>query len=83
MPSKNEESYKDHFPRQNEKSSKKGSLSKKVDSNYCAHCEISGHWIDKCWKIHTQLNPRHGKEVVQEPAKEKVADEIVGQEPTL
>ena len=40
---------------------------------------MSNHWIDKCWKLH----PRHGKEVVQAPAKEKVADERVGQEPTL
>jgi hypothetical protein len=39
---------------------------------------MSGHWVDKCWKLHPQLHPKHCKEVVQEPTKEEVADERVG-----
>jgi hypothetical protein len=45
--------------------------------NYCNHCEMSGHWIGKCWKVHPQICPKRGKRVVQALAKKKEADEGV------
>jgi hypothetical protein len=50
---------------------------KEKQRNYCTHCEMSGHWIGKCWKVHPQLRPKHGKRVVQAPAKKEEADEGV------
>jgi hypothetical protein len=50
---------------------------KEKQRNYCTHCEMSGHWIGKCWKVHPQLHPKRGKRVVQAPAKKEEADEGV------
>ena len=54
-----------------------------MGNDYCTHCDMSGHWVDKCWKLHPQLCPKHGKEVVKAPITKKVGDERVGKELTL
>jgi hypothetical protein len=33
--------------------------------NYCTHCNMRGHWIEKCWKLHPKLGPRKDKQVMQ------------------
>jgi hypothetical protein len=48
--------------------------------NYCTHCEMSGHWIGKCWKVHPQLHPKRGKRVIQAPVKKEEEDD--GASPT-
>lgn len=73
MSYKKEERRKYNSPIQNEENGKKGSLSKRVGNNYCTHCSMSGHWVDRCWKLHPQLHPMNGKEFFQAPTKEKEA----------
>ena len=47
-----EERGKYHYPSENVENGKKGLLSKKMGNNYCTHCNVSGHWVEKCWKFH-------------------------------
>jgi len=49
-------------------------LLKEKQMNYCTHCEMSGHWIGKCWKVHPQLRPKRGKRVIQALAKKEEED---------
>jgi hypothetical protein len=32
--------------------------------NYCTHCCIRGHWIEKCWKLHPELGPKKEKQAM-------------------
>jgi hypothetical protein len=74
---------KDHSPSQDGENGKKGLLSKRMGKKYCTHCQRSGHWVDKCWNLHPHIFPKHGKGVVQAPTKAEVANERVGQVPTI
>lgn len=63
---------------------KKGSLlsSKTMSSsskheNFYTHCNISGHWIEKCWKLHPQLHPKKGKKDMQAPEEEATKEKVV------
>ncbi|GLJ49506.1 hypothetical protein SUGI_1049070 [Cryptomeria japonica] len=42
---------------------KKVKMHEKIQ-NFCNHCQISGHWIEKCWKLHPEL--RHFPKFVAE-----------------
>jgi hypothetical protein len=33
----------------------------KDPNNHCNNCNIDGHTLDKCWKLHPQLNPKNHK----------------------
>ena len=33
--------------------------------NFCTHCNLSGHWTNKCWKLHLELGPKKDKQVMQ------------------
>jgi hypothetical protein len=37
--------------------------------NYCTHYKMSGHWIEKCWKLHLELFRTPRKNPIQEPMK--------------
>ncbi|GLJ33555.1 hypothetical protein SUGI_0674730 [Cryptomeria japonica] len=50
------------------------SMKKKVKThgkiqNFCNHCQISGHWIEKCWKLHPEL--QHFPKFVAESSQPK------------
>lgn len=46
-----------------------------AQNNFCTQCNISGHWVDKCWKLFPQHHLGKGKQIIQaleeEAAKEK------------
>ena len=54
--------------------------------NLCTHCNISGHWVEKCWKLNPQLHPNKGNKFMQAPeeesTKEKVAQVVTIHEAT-
>jgi hypothetical protein len=50
---------------------------KEKKRNYFTDCEMSGHWIGKCWKVHPQLCPKCGKRVTPDIAKKEEAYEGV------
>ena len=37
---------------------------------FCTHCNLSGHWVDKCWKLHLEMGPKKVKQGMQEPLKQ-------------
>lgn len=47
--------------------------------NLCTHCNISGHWVEKCWKLHPQLHPRKGKQDKVRQAKHHHVDSVRGE----
>ena len=53
----------------------------------CTHYNISGHWVEKCWKLFPQLHPGKGKQSMQAPeeeaTKEKVAQDVTIPKETL
>jgi hypothetical protein len=55
---------------------KKDSTLKNKGKNFCTHCNMSGHWNDKCWKLHPQLR----KKPVKESMQKKVENETIKQE---
>ena len=56
--SKKEVRSKGHFPKWKEENAKKKFLLKNENKNFYTHCEISGHWNDKCWKLHPELRSK-------------------------
>ena len=53
-----------------------------AQKNFCTHCNISGHWVEKCWKLFSQLHLGKGKKIMQAP-KEEVTKEKVAQDATI
>jgi hypothetical protein len=43
--------------------------------NYCTHCNMIGHWIEKCWKLHPELGPKKDKQVMQAPVRQVKTEE--------
>jgi hypothetical protein len=58
---------------------KKDSTLNNKGNNSCTHCNMSGHWNDKCWKFHLELR----KNLVKEPMQKKVANVTVKQAPII
>jgi len=58
----------------------KASEPREAQNNFCTHCNMSGHWVKKCWKLFPQLHPSKGKKIMQAPeeeaTKEKVAQDV-------
>jgi hypothetical protein len=79
MPTRKEVRSKDYSPKLNVEHDKKELRS----NNYCTHCNMSGHWIERCWKLHPQLRIKMGKKIVHSLMKKGVADERVGQAPKI
>ena len=45
-------------------------MTKRLDKNVGGHCNLSGHWVEKCWKIHLEIGPKKVKHGMQEPLKQ-------------
>jgi hypothetical protein len=73
MSTKKEARHEEYLPSPH---GKKGSLSKSMGKNYCTHCNMSGHQMEKCWKLHPQLHLKWFKEVVKAPTKRQVATSV-------
>jgi len=39
----------------------KASKQRGAQKNFCTHYNISGHWVEKCWKLFPQFHPGKGK----------------------
>ena len=37
---------------------------------FCTHYNISGNWIEKCWKMHPHLHPKKEKHVMKSHEKD-------------
>jgi hypothetical protein len=55
---------------------KKDLSSKNMGKNHCTHCNMSGHRMEKCWKLHPQIHPKKDKKVVQAPVKEVTNEKV-------
>ena len=43
---------------------------------FCTHCNISGHWVKKCWKLFPNLHPSKGREIMQAPEEEAIIEKV-------
>jgi hypothetical protein len=52
-------------------------LLKEKRRNYCTHCEISGHWEKKCWKLHPEIRQRPSNRQIAKTPTKKEATKIM------
>jgi hypothetical protein len=45
--------------------------------NLCTHCNMSGNWIEKCWKLQPQFCPKKDKKVVQKTVQKEAVKEVM------
>jgi hypothetical protein len=45
--------------------------------NYCSHCNLSGHWEKKCWKLHPELRHTPSKKLLQASTKKEAAQRVM------
>jgi hypothetical protein len=57
-------------------------LLKGTRRNYCSHCDLSGHWEKKCWKLHPQLRCNSRKKPTPALTKKEAVKELVINVPT-
>ena len=43
---------------------------------FFTHCNISGHWVEKCWKLFPQLHPGKGKQIMQALEEEATIEKV-------
>jgi hypothetical protein len=48
--------------------------------NYYTHCKMSGHWIEKYWKLHLDLCGTPSKNLVPESMQLEVGSSLVGKQ---
>ena len=56
--SKKESRNKGPFPKQKEEKAKKRLASKIGNKKFCTTCKMGGHWNDKCWRLHLELQSK-------------------------
>lgn len=55
---------------------------REAQKNFCTHCNISGNWVEKRWKLFPQLHLGKGKQIMQAP-EEGAIEEKVAQDATI
>lgn len=50
---------------------------REAQKNFCTHYNISGNWVEKCWKLFPQLHVGKCKQVLQAPKEEATKEKVV------
>ena len=51
-------------------SQERTSMSVNMKKFLCVHCQVHGHDIECCWKLHPELRSRKGKRVMSHDSRE-------------